>query len=407
MQSHSPQQFLTQLGQALSADKLSVGFLLGAGCPCSIKVESSDGSKTSLIDDIKGLTSKIDKSARQDPEVGAAYEKLDAAFKQDGVFGPNIEVILNRIRALREVAGSSDVRGLSFAELDGLDKTICQHIRNAVSARFDESESPYRALARFLRHRKAPQSEVFTTNYDLLMERALEAERVPFFDGFVGSSTPFFDQRAIEDDKLPSRWARLWKLHGSVNWRIKAGGDRRVVRSEDCDEGDELLIHPSHMKYDESRRMPYFVMIDRLRAFIRNSERPVALFVVGYSFSDQHLNEAIVESLRYNASSTCFAIQFGNLEEYKDGVALAQSVNNLCLAARDGAILRRRYGAWLADPATDIGALSAAFSAAQGKHEAGPNGLLPCELHLGDFKQLGDFLDQYAHFGVSNTEAYE
>ena len=59
--------------------------------------------------------------------------------------------------------------------------------------------------------------------------------------------------------------------------------------------------------------MPYFVMIDRLRGFLRNSEKPVALVVIGYSFADEHINEAIMESLKVNASAACFALQFGEL----------------------------------------------------------------------------------------------
>ncbi len=33
--------------------------------------------------------------------------------------------------------------------------------------------------------------ELFTTNYDLLLEEALEDEEIPYFDGFVGSKKSF------------------------------------------------------------------------------------------------------------------------------------------------------------------------------------------------------------------------
>src|SRR3546814_16422857 len=105
--------------------------------------------------------------------------------------------------------------------------------------------------------------------------------------GFVGSSRPFFDQRAIEEDALPLRWTRLWKLHGSINWRFNKQS-KAIFRSREKSDADlELLIHPSHRKYDESRRMPYFVMIDRLRHFLRNDGRPVAPIALGYPFSDE------------------------------------------------------------------------------------------------------------------------
>jgi hypothetical protein len=92
--------------------------------------------------------------------------------------------------------------------------------------------------------------ELFTTNYDTLAEQALEDVGVPFFDGFVGSREPFFDVRAIEDDAAPSRWAKLWKLHGSINWGRSEDG--RVVRRPSASVIARRLIHPSHLKYEES-----------------------------------------------------------------------------------------------------------------------------------------------------------
>jgi hypothetical protein len=119
-----------------------------------------------------------------------------------------------------------------------------------------------------------------------------------------------------------------------------------VFRSIEDADGDELLIHPSHRKYDESRRMPYFVMIDRLRAFLRANQKPVALFVIGYSFGDDHLNEAIVEGLAANPSAACFALQYGVLGDYPSAKKLALENANLSVLARDAAIVRllRRNG---------------------------------------------------------------
>lgn len=45
---------------------------------------------------------------------------------------------------------------------------------------------------------------------------------------------------------MPPRWARLWKLHGSINWRFNRAS-KTVFRTEREDSGDELLIHPSHL----------------------------------------------------------------------------------------------------------------------------------------------------------------
>ena len=93
--------------------------------------------------------------------------------------------------------------------------------------------------------------EFFTTNYDLLLEQALEDCRVAYFDGFTGVRRPFFDIRAMEEDRLPSRWARVWKLHGSLNWYHHP--NRGVLRGTQSENELQRVIHPSHLKYEESR----------------------------------------------------------------------------------------------------------------------------------------------------------
>jgi hypothetical protein len=266
--SHDPLELIRQLRQTLAADKLSVGFFLGAGCPCAVD-GPSDGKDgfLPLIPDVRGLTDEIQKQISTNEKFAKSYERLVTDLVNDGNQSPVIEKILDRIRALRDVAGKSEARGFTFSVLDELDKAVCAQIKLVVSRNLPETRTPYHALAQFIGSHRFPASELFTTNYDLLMEQALEACRVPFFDGFLGAARPFFDQRAIEDDDIPPRWSRIWKLHGSINWRFHTA-TKSVIRSLLDSDGEELLIHPSHRKYDESRRMPYFVMIDRLRNFI-------------------------------------------------------------------------------------------------------------------------------------------
>jgi hypothetical protein len=408
---HDPLQFLSQLRQTLSADKLSIGFFLGAGCPCAVRVPSEDGSgERAIIPDIRGLTNQVHATMGALAAFKVPYETLTKTFVEDEIADPTIESKLNRIRSFREVAGKAGVRGLSFDQLNELDREICQSIRKIVTCSLPAKPTPYHALASFIDGHRSPFTEIFTTNYDVLVEQALEERRVPYFDGFVGSSRPFFDQRAIEDGEIPKRWSRLWKLHGSINWRFNKT-TKVVFRSDNTDEGDELLIHPSHLKYDESRRMPYFVMIDRLRNFLRHSERPVALVITGYSFGDEHINEAIVESLKANASAACFALQFGKLADYRAAAALAKDNANLSVLASDAAVIRRRAGVWMANPTADFATLRGTFEIiddADGKPEDAavaslPEAPRPCRMTLGDFKRLGEFLDEFSGFGAPGS----
>lgn len=406
---HDPLQCLTQLRQTLSADKLSVGFFLGAGCPCAVRVPGKNGqADRPIIPDIKGLTLKVHEIISASDVTKDAYTKLATTFAEDQIEDPNIEKMLDRIRSFRQIAGNAGVRSLSFEDLDCLDRAICEAIREIVTCSLPSHLTPFHALAAFIGSHRTPYTEIFTTNYDVLIEQALEHHRVPFFDGFVGSSHPFFDRRAIEDGEIPLRWSRLWKLHGSLNWRYNKK-TKAIFRSENCDDGDELLIHPSHLKYDSSRRMPYFVMIDRLRNFLRRAERPVALIICGYSFGDEHINEAIVESLKTNASAACFALQFGALANYPDAVALAKDNANLSVLASDRGVIRRRDGEWMVSPTMDIAALKGVFEAVPVFNETDgvANSAVtseapsPCRMTIGDFKHLGDFLDEFSRHGFA------
>lgn len=406
---HDPLQCLMQLRQTLSADKLSIGFFLGAGCPCAVRVPKADGSgERAIIPDIRGLTNQVHATITASAAFKAPYETLIATFVEDEIANPTIEAKLNRIRSFRGVAGKAGVRGLTCDQLNNLDREICQAIRNVVTCTLPAKPTPYHSLARFIDRHRSPFTEIFTTNYDVLVEQALEEQRVPYFDGFVGSSRPFFDQRAIEDGEIPKRWSRLWKLHGSINWRFNKT-TKAVFRSENIDDGEELMIHPSHLKYDESRRMPYFVMIDRLRSFLRHSERPVALIVMGYSFGDEHINEAIVESLKANASAACFALQYGKLADYRAATDLARANANLSVLASDGAVIRRREALWLVNSMTDVATLGGAFEIvedADGIMKEADKALAseaprPCRMTLGDFKKFGEFLDEFTGFGAS------
>ena len=175
-----------------------------------------------------------------------------------------------------------------------------------------------------------------------MIEQGLEAHKAPYFDGFIGSRLPFLDIAAIEQDQLPVRWTRVWKLHGSINWQFEKGAG--VVRRIGGSAGGAALIHPSHLKYEQSRRMPYLIMIDRLRSFFR---KPSAVLVVcGYSFRDEHINECIVEGLRSNPSAVVFGLLFGKLESYQQALDLANGASNLKLLARNGAIVGGRKGDW-------------------------------------------------------------
>jgi len=386
MQTHDPIRQISFIRQALSQNRKPIGFFIGAGCPLSVRIERDVDGKTvnePLIYDVAGLTAIIgDRLKSKETDKPSAWDKIVTVVEEDGGDSKNIELLLSKVRILRSVAGTGTVRGMLAHELSELDDKICEVISEQVDRALPRMDSPYHNLAIWSRSiRREQPVHLFTTNYDLLLEQALEESSAPYFDGFIGSRNAFFDLGAVEDeDLLPPRWTRLWKIHGSLNWRLNESA--AVVRSDEKSNTRSYLIYPSHLKYDQSRKMPYLAMLDRLKAFLL---KPSALlFICGYSFADEHINDVICRSLETNSTSHVFAFTYGQLDDAKYELArkCALSTPNLSMLAFDKAIIGRNVGEWQTD---DIDALALP-----------PNVLASdgatVSVKLGDFAALGSLL---------------
>jgi SIR2-like domain len=380
---HCPYRQSTLLQQALAPDKMRIAFLLGAGCPVSIRVNAPDGADKPLIPDVAGLTTHINTALGTDATHKAPYEALTKRLSGTGN-APNVEHILSHLRALHDVVRGGELGGLDQTALAALDERICGLTTELVSVELPADRTPYHQLAAWVGGvARTHAVEVFTPNYDLLVEQAFESHKIPYFDGFVGARQAFFDLASVESDVLPARWTRLWKLHGSVNWWRTSADE--VVRKSEKGAGDRQMIYPSHLKYDQSRRLPYLAMLDRLRDFLGRGQAVVV--TCGYSFADQHLNEVVLNGLRSNATAMCFALMHGPRANYQAALVQARKHPNLSLLALDGAVLGTSERDWRSDEQTSqpLHGLSV-----KGPPEAGTN----CRFTLGDFKQFGAFLAQ-------------
>ena len=77
--------------------------------------------------------------------------------------------------------------------------------------------------------------------------------------------------------------------------------------------GSPELIYPSKLKYDQSRKMPFLAMSDRLTDFLLKPH--AVLFVCGYSFGDEHINDTIINALKVNQSANVVALMFGKMKK--------------------------------------------------------------------------------------------
>lgn len=352
---HDPVRHLRYLRQSLSQDNEAIGFFISAGCPLSVRMP--DG-KWPLIPDVAALTKHINIQLANNTKFLLLLDELTKAEKNK----ENIEDVLSFLRSLLPVSKGGEVRGLSEIDLLGLQHLICAEIVKKLNVKLPDQETPYHNLGNWIKSidRKIAV-EIFTTNYDVLTEQSLEDLEIPYFDGFVGARRSFFDLRAVEDNLIPTHWSRLWKIHGSINWyQERLGRQLKVYRSSDVRETLEIgdtshLIYPSHLKYEESRKMPYLALIDQLTRFIR--KKSSFLILCGYSFSDGHINDAIINALKANPTAMVLGLMFEEFnlpesegkrnERYPEAYRLAKSQHNLNIWTFDKAIIGTNSGSWL------------------------------------------------------------
>jgi hypothetical protein len=334
---YDPINFGFELQEQLASSSRSIGFLLGAG-----------SSMAAGLPDLKKLTDDVASGLSLDER--ARFNELRGATG-------NLETVLNRTRALREILGSTDVLwGLTQDAAVELDRSICRIAYDLISGGGAKPTSAHIAVAHWTQQsHRTTAVEFFTTNYDLLLESAFESIGLPFFDGFVGSVQPFFVPQMVDPttasdlqlNALPSAWARLWKLHGSIGWRFiedPITRNKKIIRVSGTKPsgGDEVVIYPSRDKYSESRRLPYLTYIDRFRRFLAAGER--ILLINGYSFGDEHLNEVLRQGLQSNSRLAIHAFFFGDIAEEAKRAAVYHP--NLAAMGRKDAIIGAVAGTW-------------------------------------------------------------
>ncbi len=368
---HNPDQYMASLRQIIAQGRKRIGLLVGAGAPAGI---SPPGCTTPLIPAVAGLTTMVMEALHT--VYGETLNAVQAELK-----APNVETILSRVRSLAGVIGNTKVSGLDGHGYKALGDAICDEIGRIVNKPLYEGTSPYTEFVTWISGtaREHPV-EIFTTNYDLLFEQALERMRVPFFDGFSGANEPFFDPSSVASNDLPARWTRVWKLHGSLGWTANKNGE--VIRTGK--DSATHLVFPEHLKYDQTQKAPYAALFDRLRAFLMTPD--TLLIATGFSFADAHISARIDECLAANPSTSVFAFQFKSLAEETFARDIAARRANMSLYSPDEAMINGVSAPWVPGdmPTRDWAAIRATYWEKDSERE-------PARFQLGRFDRLARF----------------
>lgn len=161
---------------------------------------------------------------------------------------------------------------------------------------------------------------IFTTNYDLFNEFALENNNFSYTSGFTTDLKQAFDinqfkYRVVDDtERYKDKWqpvkkeANLYKLHGSINWSQNDHGT--LCQSNTATEN--IVVYPTMLKHQETAQSPYSELFREFSTVLQKQN--TTLIVMGYGFPDEHINNIISQNLQNQDFNL---IIFGDISEDK------------------------------------------------------------------------------------------
>lgn len=174
-------------------------------------------------------------------------------------------------------------------------------------------ESFYRKL--LYRNPNLPKPNIFTTNYDLYSEKALDNIGILYTNGFSGGINKYFNPTifnyafAERMDLSQSKWniidnfIYLYKIHGSVNWiededstmnKLFKIREIQDVSFDSLKDRETIMIYPSPTKQNASLGSPYSDLFREFQKKLMQNNN--VLITMGYSFSDEHINNLIYQA---------------------------------------------------------------------------------------------------------------
>lgn len=150
---------------------------------------------------------------------------------------------------------------------------------------------------------------IFTTNYDMMNEMAMESQNIHYYSGFEGIVNRKFNLAYYNYDfvdsfqvnranvKVTPNHMNLFKIHGSLSWCMKDGEliEKNPYEQEFLPE----IIYPSVDKFKNTNLIiSYSALMRELSN--RLCQEKTTLFVSGMSMGDEHINKIIENALTIN-----------------------------------------------------------------------------------------------------------
>jgi len=283
----------------------NLSFLLGSGCSSLVEEDNEIGIPTMNPMAKEYYNESLDDAKKQ-------YIADSIKIKIDAYpYNNNLEKFLEVLFSYKYLLESQG----NTTELQEIEDLIVHTKKFIFDKCINKNETVidlYKSFYRKLVYRDSNLSKVniFTTNYDLFSERALDQLGIIFSNGFSGTIERYFnpavfnyafaEQMELSNNKwnVIDNFIYLYKLHGSVNW-IEDEGEKQLFKIREIQEPklDEtsVMIYPTPVKQNASFGSPYSDLFREFQKKLMKNNN--VLITIGYSFSDEHINNLIYQAL--------------------------------------------------------------------------------------------------------------
>lgn len=285
-------------------DVQNLSFLFGAGCSSHVVEGNEVGIPVMapMAEEFYGKLEEVDKTYLTDTI------KINI---EDALYKYNLEKFLEVLFSYRYLMECRD----DTAELEKInsfiqktkkfifEKCVCVH-EDVIKI----YEQFYRKLV--YRDKNLAKTNIFTTNYDLFNERALDQLGIIFSNGFSGVIERYFNPAvfhyafAEQMDLSNNKWnvidnfIYLYKLHGSISW-FEDENSKHLFKIKELQAptftDKNVMIYPTPVKQNASFGSPYSDLFREFQKKLMLNNN--ILITVGYSFSDEHINNLIYQAL--------------------------------------------------------------------------------------------------------------
>jgi len=152
---------------------------------------------------------------------------------------------------------------------------------------------------------------LYTLNYDHLFKNLLEQENINCFDGFdmhYSNNRPRPNVLKILSDTTSNIH---YNLHGSVYWDVDSNADiisttgigflpNNASATSQMEKGKTILVTKIITGYQKTQKSSLTPFRQLQSAFDKDCCTANKITIIGYSFNDEHINEALKIALRYN-----------------------------------------------------------------------------------------------------------